>query len=45
MDFWTAFPYWGIIVIILLNSWLVSRMKIRFDDDQEDEQELPNHKE
>jgi len=34
MDFLTSFPYWGIIVIILLNAWLVSRMNIVVDDHQ-----------
>lgn len=36
MDFLTAFPYWGILVIILLNAWLVSRMTIKFEEDEDE---------
>jgi len=36
MDFLTAFPYWAIIVIIVLNAWLVSRMDVHINEDEED---------
>ena len=35
MDFLTALPYWGIIIIILLNAWLVSKMDISFKEDDD----------
>ncbi len=34
MDFLTAFPYWGILVIVLVNALLVRRMKIEIDQDE-----------
>jgi hypothetical protein len=34
MDFWTAMAYWGILVLIILNTILVSRMEIKVDDDE-----------
>ena len=40
MDFLTALPYWGIIVIILLNTWLVSRMKITFQDEDKKNEKI-----
>ena len=39
MDFLTAFPYWGILVIIIINAILVSRMKISI---QEEEDQVTN---
>ncbi|MEQ9425626.1 MAG: hypothetical protein RJQ09_14470 [Cyclobacteriaceae bacterium] len=38
MDFMTSLPYWGIILITILNAVLVSRMKITFDDEPKDDQ-------
>jgi len=28
MDFWTAFPYWGILLLVGVNAWLVTRRNI-----------------
>jgi len=35
MDFLTSFPYWGIIVLVILNAVIVTRMDVRVDDDQD----------
>ena len=35
MDFLTAAAYIGILVLILLNALLVSRMEIRINDEEE----------
>ena len=35
MDFLTGFPYWGIIVLVILNAIIVTRMDVRVDDDQD----------
>jgi hypothetical protein len=35
MDFLTGFPYWGIIVLVVLNAIIVTRMDVRVDDDQD----------
>lgn len=35
MDFLTSLPYWGIIVIVIINAIIVSRMDIRIDDPDE----------
>jgi hypothetical protein len=35
MDFLTSFPYWGIIVLVVLNALIVTRMNIRVDDDED----------
>jgi hypothetical protein len=35
MDFLTAFPYWGIIIVIIVNAVIVSRMDVRIDDPQD----------
>ncbi len=32
MDFWTAFPYWGILVLIAFNAWLVIRRDIEVEE-------------
>jgi len=32
MDFLTSLPYWGIIVIVVLNAIIVRRMDISIDD-------------
>ena len=44
MDFLTAFPYWGIVIVIIVNALIVSRMIIhisehREEDEDEDEDE------
>jgi hypothetical protein len=33
MDFLTSFPYWGIIVLVVLNAIIVTRMDIRVDNE------------
>jgi len=35
MDFLTGLPYWGIIVIVVLNAIMVSQMDISIDDRDE----------
>ena len=34
MDFLTGFPYWGIIVVIIINAFIVSKMDIRIDEEE-----------
>jgi hypothetical protein len=35
MDFLTSFPYWGILIVVVVNAVLVSRMDIRIDDEDD----------
>jgi hypothetical protein len=35
MDFLTAFPYWGILLVIIVNAVIVSRMDVRIDDPED----------
>ena len=35
MDFLTSFPYWAILVIVVLNALFVSRMTIEIDEEDE----------
>ncbi|MFT5998083.1 MAG: hypothetical protein ACI81P_000530 [Neolewinella sp.] len=37
MDFWTAFPYWGILVLIGINALLVLLRKVEVEDREGDE--------
>ena len=39
MDLLTAFPYWGIIVVIIVNALIVSRMTIHISEQPEAEEE------
>lgn len=39
MDFLTAFPYWGIIIVIAVNAVIVSRMTIRISEQPKDEKD------
>lgn len=39
MDLLTAFPYWGIIIVIAVNAVIVSRMTIRISEQPEDEED------
>lgn len=32
MDFWTAFPYWGILLLVVVNAWLVIRRDIEVEE-------------
>jgi len=32
MDFWTAFPYWGILLLVGLNALLVASRDIEVED-------------
>jgi len=34
MDFLTSFPYWGILIVIIINAIIVSKMDIRIDDEE-----------
>ena len=35
MDFWTLFPYWAILVIVVINAFVVQKMKVEVKDDGE----------
>ena len=37
MDFLTAFPYWGIILVIIINAVIVSRMAIHVSEQADEE--------
>lgn len=37
MDFLTAFPYWGIILVIIINAVIVSRMTIHVREQADEE--------
>jgi hypothetical protein len=39
MDFLTAMAYWGILLLIIVNAILVSRMEITIHDDESQESE------
>lgn len=34
MDFLTAFPYWGILVLILINALIVYKMDVTIEDEE-----------
>lgn len=36
MDFLTSLPYWGILVLVLINAILVMRMNIEIDESEEE---------
>lgn len=36
MDFMTSLPYWGILVIIAVNTIIVLQMDVTLDDDVDD---------
>ncbi len=36
IDFWTLFPYWAILVLVVLNALLVQRMNISIREDDEE---------
>ena len=38
MDLLTAFPYWGIIMVIIANAVIVSRMTIHIREQPEEEE-------
>lgn len=35
MDFLTGLPYWGILVLVIVNALIVWRMDITIEDDNE----------
>jgi len=37
MDFLTGFPYWGILIIILINALIVSKMDINLEEETGDD--------
>ena len=39
MDFLTAFPYLGILVLIIVNALVVSRMAVQVSDRAEEEED------
>lgn len=34
MDFWTYFPYWAIILLVIINAIVVSRMDINITEEE-----------
>ena len=38
MDLLTAFPYWGIIIVIIVNAVIVSRMTVHISEQPEEEE-------
>lgn len=34
MDFLTAFPYWAIIVVVIVNAIIVSQMNVHVDEEE-----------
>ncbi len=34
MDFWTYFPYWAIILLVVFNAIIVSRMDINITEEE-----------
>lgn len=36
MDFWTGFPYWGILLLVLINAFIVSRMDFTIEEEEEE---------
>lgn len=38
MDLLTAFPYWGILIVIIINAVIVSRMTIHISEQPEEEE-------
>jgi len=43
MDFLTAMAYWGIFLLVVINTIIVARMKVVFP--KEDKEEEATHKE
>ena len=39
MDLLTAFPYWGIIIVIAVNAVIVSRMTIHISEQPEEDED------
>ena len=39
MDLLTAFPYWGIVIVIIVNALIVSRMTIHISEQPEEEED------
>lgn len=37
MDFWTAFPYWGILILIVINALLVLWRQVDVEEREGDE--------
>jgi hypothetical protein len=35
MDFLTSFPYWGILLLVAINAFVVTRMDVRVDDEED----------
>lgn len=38
MDMLTAFPYWGIIIVIVVNAVIVSRMTVHISEQRDEEE-------
>ncbi len=38
MDFLTGMAYWGILVLVVVNAIIVSRIKVNIHDDRSDEE-------
>jgi hypothetical protein len=39
MDFWTSFPYWGILLLVAINALIVVRRGIKVEDREGEELE------
>lgn len=39
MDFWTSFPYWGILLLVAINALIVIRRGIEVEDREGEELE------
>jgi len=36
MDFLTGMPYWGILVLVIINALLVMRMDVKIEEGEEE---------
>lgn len=36
MDFMTSLPYWGILVLVIINAILVMRMNVEIEEGEEE---------
>jgi len=35
MDFLTGLPYWGILILVIANAFIVSRMNFEIEEEEE----------
>jgi len=36
MDFLTTVPYWGILLVVIINAWIVSKMNVDIKEEEEE---------